>query len=131
MGHPPGKKEETRARILAGAGRAFRSQGYGAAGVDGLARAAGVTSGAFYAHFSSKADAFQEAVVAGMRELGSGIRAVQAEAGLKWVGRFVEFYLSEKRTCDPSESCALQSLTGRSRARATRRARLTRRSCEA
>lgn len=112
MGHPSGKKEETRARILAGAGRAFRSHGYGGSGVDGLAQAAGVTSGAFYAHFSSKADAFQEAVVTGMRELGAGIRAVQAEAGVRWVGRFAEFYLREKRTCNPSESCALQSLTG-------------------
>ena len=112
MGHPLGKKEETRARILAGAGRAFRSHGYGGSGVDGLAQAAGVTSGAFYAHFSSKADAFRESVVAGMRDLASGIRTVQAEAGPKWVGGFVDFYLSHKRTCDLSESCALQSLTG-------------------
>ncbi|MEI9885759.1 MAG: TetR/AcrR family transcriptional regulator [Rhizomicrobium sp.] len=112
MGHPAGKKEETRARILAGAGRAFRSHGYGASGVDRLAQAAGVTSGAFYAHFSSKADAFREAVVAGLQDLESGIRAVRADAHAKWVGRFVAFYLSERRTCDPSESCALQSLTG-------------------
>jgi TetR/AcrR family transcriptional repressor of nem operon len=112
MGHPSGKKEETRARILAGAGRAFRSNGYGGSGVDGLAQAAGVTSGAFYAHFSSKAGAFREAVVAGMRELESGIRALRAEAGPKWIMRFVDFYLSERRTCDLSESCALQSLTG-------------------
>lgn len=84
MGHPSGKKEETRARILAGAGRAFRSQGYGGSGVDGLAQAAGVTSGAFYAHFSSKADAFRESVVAGMRELEAGIelsRPRQAPSG--------------------------------------------------
>jgi len=112
MGHPLGKKEETRARILAGAGRAFRSHGYGGSGVDGLAQAAGVTSGAFYAHFSSKADAFRDAVVAGMRDLESGIRAVQDGAGRRWVRRFVDFYLTERRTCDLSESCALQSLTG-------------------
>src|SRR3954464_13216487 len=100
MGHPSGKKEETRARILAGAGRAFRSNGYGGSGVDGLAQAAGVTSGAFYAHLSSKTGAFPEAVVTGMRDLESGIRAFQADAGPKWVGRFVDFYLTERRTCD-------------------------------
>jgi TetR/AcrR family transcriptional repressor of nem operon len=111
MPHLPGKKEETRARILAGAGRAFRTLGFGGAGVDGLAKASGVTSGAFYAHFDSKATAFREAVVAGMRDLSSAIRNVRDEAGEKWIHRFVDFYVSEKRTCDPGDTCALQSLT--------------------
>jgi AcrR family transcriptional regulator len=105
------KKEESRARILAGAGRAFRSLGFGGAGVDGLAKESGVTSGAFYAHFESKADAFREAVVAGMRDLSVAIQALQADAGSKWLPRFVEMYLGEKRTCELGESCALQSLT--------------------
>lgn len=111
MSRQPGKKEERRARILAGAGRAFRALGFGGAGVDGLAKASGVTSGAFYAHFDSKATAFREAVVAGMRDLSSAIRNVRDEAGEKWILRFVDFYLSEKRTCDPGDTCALQSLT--------------------
>jgi AcrR family transcriptional regulator len=111
MARQPGKKEESRARILAGAGRAFRSLGFGGAGVDGLAKASGVTSGAFYAHFDSKAAAFREAVVAGMRDLSSAIRNVRDEAGEKWIHRFVDFYVSEKRTCDPGDTCALQSLT--------------------
>lgn len=111
MSRQPGKKEESRARILAGAGRAFRALGFGGAGVDGLAKASGVTSGAFYAHFDSKATAFREAVVAGMRDLSSAIRNVRDEAGEKWILRFVDFYLSEKRTCDPGDTCALQSLT--------------------
>jgi TetR/AcrR family transcriptional repressor of nem operon len=104
------KKEETRARILQAAGRTFRSHGYGGAGVDGLAKEAGVTSGAFYASFAGKAEAFREAVVSGMRELEAGIRQQQESGG--WLERFVDFYLGERRTCDPSESCALQSLTG-------------------
>ena len=112
MGHPQGKKEESRARILAGAARAFRSFGFGGSGVDGLAKASGVTSGAFYGHFSSKADAFREVVVSGMRDLETAIRSLRDEAGPKWVDRFIEFYLGEKRTCALGESCALQSLTG-------------------
>jgi AcrR family transcriptional regulator len=112
MGHPLGKKEESRARILAGAARAFRSLGFVGSGVDGLAKASGVTSGAFYGHFSSKADAFREVVVSGMRDLETAIRSLRDEAGTKWVDRFIEFYLGEKRTCALGESCALQSLTG-------------------
>lgn len=106
------KKKQTRARILAGAGRAFRSQGYGGSGVDGLAKEAGVTSGAFYSYFKSKADAFREAVQTGMQDLAQGIRGVRASAGERWVPAFVDFYLTERRTCSLTESCALQSLTG-------------------
>lgn len=107
-----GQKEESRARILASAGRGFRSRGYGALGVDGLAREAGVTSGAFYAHFTSKAAAFREAVVAGMEDLRAGIEQMRASGPSDWRRRFVEFYLGDRRTCDLAESCALQSLTG-------------------
>jgi AcrR family transcriptional regulator len=112
MGHAPGKKEESRARILAGAGRAFRALGFGGSGVDGLAKASGVTSGAFYAHFDSKAAAFCEVVVAGLRDLERAVRALRDQAGAKWVDRFAEFYVGEKRTCELGDSCALQSLTG-------------------
>jgi AcrR family transcriptional regulator len=80
--------------------------------VDGIAKAAGVTSGAFYAHFPSKAAAFREAVAAGMADLRQGIAALQEKAGAKWRAAFVDFYLGERRTCDISESCALQALSG-------------------
>ncbi|MBK1662419.1 TetR/AcrR family transcriptional regulator [Paracraurococcus ruber] len=111
MGHPAGRKEEGRARVLAAAGRGFRAQGYGGIGVDGLARAAGVTSGAFYAHFASKAAAFRAAVVAGMQDLRAGLAALRA-TGEGWRARFIGLYLDDRRTCDLAESCALQSLTG-------------------
>lgn len=52
-------KEESRARIVAAAGRAFRKQGYSGIGIDGLARKANLTHGGFYGHFASKAEAFE------------------------------------------------------------------------
>lgn len=106
------QKEESRARILASAGRGFRAHGYGGLGVDGLAREAGVTSGAFYGHFASKAAAFREAVAAGMVQLRQGIEALRQSAGRGWRQAFIDFYLTERVTCDAGESCALQSLTG-------------------
>jgi len=106
------QKEESRARILASAGRGFRAHGYGGLGVDGLAREAGVTSGAFYGHFASKAVAFRDAVAAGMAQLREGIAALRAHDGEGWRQAFVDFYLTERVTCDAAESCALQSLTG-------------------
>lgn len=111
MGHPAGKKEEGRQRILEGAGRGFRGQGYGALGIDALAKESGVTSGAFYAHFKSKADAFRAVVSAGMSALRTSIEQRRAEGGKTWKRSFVNFYMGDRRTCDLSLSCALQSLT--------------------
>lgn len=111
MAHPAGKKEESRSRILAGAGRGFRGHGYGGLGVDALAKEAGVTSGAFYAHFKSKADAFREAVTVGLNDLKAGVERIRADRGKRWRRHFVDFYLGDRRTSDLSDSCALQSLT--------------------
>jgi AcrR family transcriptional regulator len=104
------QKELTRQRILDAAGRGFRKGGFGGAGVDGLAKDAGVTSGAFYNHFDSKAAAFREAVAMGMGDLKEGVLRFQAEHGKDWWPVFVRFYLGDKRQCDLAESCALQSL---------------------
>lgn len=111
MAHRAGKKEEGRARILASAGRGFRSRGFGGSGVDGLAKDADVTSGAFYAHFKSKAAAFREAVVVGLDDLRRGVGQAREQMGSNWRAWFIDFYLGERRTCDIAESCALQSLS--------------------
>jgi AcrR family transcriptional regulator len=111
MRYSPNHKEETRGKILHAVGRGFRTQGYAGIGVDGLAKEAGVTSGAFYGHFQSKADAFQVAAVTGLVELRQGIEGLRAKEGDRWLAKFADFYMSTKRTCDLGESCALQSLT--------------------
>jgi AcrR family transcriptional regulator len=112
MRYRTNKKEETRSRILHAAGRGFRRLGFGGVGVDGLAKEAGVTSGAFYGHFPSKAEAFKAASVAGLAQLREAIEDLRAKDGDAWLEKFVDFYLSVRRTCDAGDSCALQSLTG-------------------
>ncbi|WP_052504144.1 TetR family transcriptional regulator [Pseudomonas oryzihabitans] len=111
MRYKPGHREESRAKILDAVGRGFRKHGYGGIGVDGLAKEAGVTSGAVYTHFPSKAAAFKEAVSVGMASLREGIEKFQAENGDDWLGAFVDFYMGFKRTCDLTEACAMQALT--------------------
>jgi TetR/AcrR family transcriptional regulator, transcriptional repressor for nem operon len=111
MRYRPDHKEEARTKILHAAGRGFRRLGFGGVGVDGLAKEAGVTSGAFYGHFPSKAEAFKAASVAGLVQLREAIEDLRAKQGDAWLKSFVDFYLSVRRTCDPGESCALQSLT--------------------
>jgi len=105
------QKIQTRQRIVDAAGRSFRKGGFGGIGVDGLAKEAGVTSGAFYVHFDSKTSAFTAAVSRGMAELRDGVLHFQSQHGKQWWPEFVRFYLGYKRTCDLSDSCTLQSLS--------------------
>lgn len=105
------QKAQTRQRIVEAAGRSFRKGGFGGIGVDGLAKEAGVTSGAFYVHFDSKNAAFLQAVVHGMADLKAGVQHYQVTYGHTWWEEFVRFYLGAKRRCDLAESCSLQSLS--------------------
>ncbi len=105
------QKQQTRQRIVQAATRGFRKGGFGGIGVDGLAKEAGLTSGAFYVHFGSKTEAFTAAVTEGLVELKQGVLAAQAAHGKLWWPEFVRFYLGFKRTCDLADSCGLQSLS--------------------
>ncbi len=105
------QKIQTRQRIVEAAGRSFRKGGFGGIGVDGLAKEAGVTSGAFYVHFESKNAAFHQAVIHGMAELKAGVQHYQVNYGHTWWEEFVRFYLGAKRCCNLAESCSLQSLS--------------------
>lgn len=111
MRYKPGHKEESRARILEAVGRGFRRHGLGGVGVDGLAKEAGVTSGAFYGHFGTKLQAFEEAAVAGLEALLASVSQLQEEQGEAWLEAFVDLYLGFRRTCDLDQACGLQALT--------------------
>lgn len=54
--------EETRARLVAAAADTFAARGYEGTRVADIASAAGVSNGALYSHFSSKAELLAEAV---------------------------------------------------------------------
>jgi TetR/AcrR family transcriptional regulator, transcriptional repressor for nem operon len=70
MPQNPARTARTRAEILDHASRLFRLRGYAGTNIDDVMLAAGLTRGAFYAHFKSKDDLFTEAVIA-----GTGLRA--------------------------------------------------------
>jgi TetR/AcrR family transcriptional repressor of nem operon len=109
--YPTEHKSEARNKILEASGRGFRRHGFGGIGVDGLAKEAGVTSGAFYGHFPSKSEAFMAAATAGLVELREGIEQLRRTEGDAWLDKFVDFYLSVRLTCELGDSCALQSMT--------------------
>lgn len=105
------QKENTFKRILDAAERCFKKEGYNGIGIDGLAKEAGVTSGAFYGHFKSKISVFAHAIVEGLNEVSEAIQDLQKKYGDDWWFHFATFYMNERRLNDLSDSCALQSLT--------------------
>ena len=56
MRYSKGHKQSTRQHILEAAGRRFKQDGIDGAGVASVMSDAGLTNGAFYAHFESKED---------------------------------------------------------------------------
>jgi len=54
--------DETRSRLVAAAAEVFAEQGYERATIAGIARAAGLSSGAIYAHWRSKAELLLETI---------------------------------------------------------------------
>jgi TetR/AcrR family transcriptional regulator, transcriptional repressor for nem operon len=112
MRYTPEQKRETGSKILAAAERSFRTEGFGGAGVDGLAKEAGVTSGAFYKHFPSKAAAFDAAVVAGLAAFQMGLQRSIENKNADWMQGLVDYYFSEEHISRLESSCVVPSLTG-------------------
>jgi len=110
MSRDKGEPGDARSRLIEGMRRGFRVGGFAGIGVDALAKEAGLTSGAFYAQFGSKADAFAIVVSDGLAFLRSGIEIAQRDHGAKWLGHFVDFYLA-RIALGLDEACALPTFS--------------------
>jgi len=110
MTEKTGRKEQTHQKMVEAASRQFRSHGYAGIGVAGVAKAAGVTSGAFYDHFGSKDGAFAAALGYGLDEVIDGIPKFQAEHGDRWIEAFADYYLGNAHRDDRERVCAMTTL---------------------
>jgi len=100
------KVVEHRRTILETASRMFRERGFSDVGVAEIMQASGLTHGAFYGHFQSKADL-----------AGEACRAACASGRERWEGRpdlstLVDIYLSPTHRDNPGEGCAISALGG-------------------
>ncbi|WP_435007737.1 TetR/AcrR family transcriptional regulator [Tundrisphaera lichenicola] len=111
MRYGPGRKEETRARILEAAGKVFRRQGFHAAGVDRVMEEAGLTPGGFYAHFDSKQALLAEALKSSVDSMARKHEAALASlSGDAWLEAFVGRYLSREHRGSMEDGCPLVAL---------------------
>jgi AcrR family transcriptional regulator len=102
----PGHTARVRAEILQHAARLFRLRGCAGTNIDDIMLAAGLTRGAFYAHFKSKDDLFAEVVGAG-HGLLARMRAPEARL---WA--VLEAYLAKEEFTATLRGCTLAALAG-------------------
>lgn len=105
------RRARTHVRMLDAASRQLRRHGYAGIGVAGVAKAAGVTTGAFYDHFGSKDAAFAAALEAGLDEVIEGVPRWQAKHGRDWLPAFVDYYLGRPHLNERETGCAMAALT--------------------
>ncbi|MFI9169786.1 TetR/AcrR family transcriptional regulator [Streptomyces lincolnensis] len=86
-------KSETRRRIIETAGRRFKQDGIDGSGVSTLMKDAGLTNGAFYAHFASKDDLVTTAIADQLKVQAENVVAL-AEPGRAGLEQIVRGYLS-------------------------------------
>ena len=102
--------EETAAkhvRIVKEASRLFRERGFENVSVGEVMKAAGLTHGAFYAHFGSKEE-LQAAAVAYGQKVTLG--RVQRGTSKKSRGSFADRYLSKWHRDNPGDGCTMAAL---------------------
>jgi len=104
------RKAETHRALLNASSQAFRSKGYAGVGVDAIAKAAGATSGAFYAHLGSKDGAFHAALDLGLDEVISAVPSYQEDHGADWVEAFARYYLGAAHRKDRACGCAMTAM---------------------
>ncbi len=102
--------EETAAkheRIVKEASRLFRERGFENVTVGEVMKAAGLTHGAFYAHFGSKEELQAAAVAYGQKV---SLDRLQRSKRKKSKGSFTDAYLSPRHRDNPGDGCTMAAL---------------------
>jgi len=108
MRYSAGHKEQARKQLLTLAANKAKQDGFGATGIDSLAKAAGVTSGAVYSQFGSKDKLFSELVDTELSRSQAYFMDKSRDKvleGLKW-------YLSLSHVTEPGTGCVMPALSG-------------------
>ncbi len=110
MRYPPDRKAETRDAVLKAAACELRQRGYHGVGVDRLSAAAGMTSGAFYSHFSSKEEVLKSVIDANVGQpfIEPGGDLATRRERLRF---YLRNYISLEHREDPGHGCVIPTLS--------------------
>ena len=104
-------KEASHDRIVSAAARAIRRSGYDGTGVADIMKEAGLTHGAFYAHFPSREAMLAEAADrAGSESLAAVAKAVAKAPPEKALAALLRGYLSREHVENAESGCPVAAL---------------------
>src|SRR5213596_557494 len=101
-------KQATRQRIIETASRRFKQDGVDGSGIATLMADAGLTNGAFYAHFESKDDLVASVIADQLRRQAETFSTLPA--GRTGLRRFVKEYLTAEHRDSPGVGCPSAAL---------------------
>jgi TetR/AcrR family transcriptional regulator, transcriptional repressor for nem operon len=107
MRYPAEQTAAKHERIVKEASRLFRERGFENVSVGEVMKAAGLTHGAFYAHFDSK-EKLEAAAVAYGQEVS--LERMQRSNGRKSEGSYADRYLSRRHRDNPGDGCTMAAL---------------------
>src|SRR5471032_3435543 len=107
MRYPANHKEQARKQLLELAANKAKKDGFGSTGIDSLAKAAGVTSGAVYSQFGSKDKLFSELVESELTRSQAFFMNKSPEEVLE----ALRWYLSMSHVTDPGDGCVMPALS--------------------
>jgi TetR/AcrR family transcriptional repressor of nem operon len=104
-------KEESHERIVRAAARAIRRSGYDGTGVADIMKEAGLTHGAFYAHFASREAMLAEAADrAGAESNAFAARLIAATPPEQSLQALMKAYLSDEHLASIETGCPVSAL---------------------
>lgn len=107
--YPPDHKEKLRAALLEAAVEQMKINGFMGIGVDGIASAAGVTSGAVYSNFTSKAGLLTAIIETYLGQFSDAPDSTQDDIdGLK---DFLAYYIGTTHCLDVENGCIMPALS--------------------
>jgi TetR/AcrR family transcriptional repressor of nem operon len=107
MRYPVQETAARHERIVKEASRLFRERGFENVSVGEVMKAAGLTHGAFYAHFGSKEELEAAAVAYGQKV---SLERVQRSRNKKRKGSYADRYLSPWHRDNPGDGCTMAAL---------------------
>ncbi|TRC77381.1 TetR/AcrR family transcriptional regulator [Mesorhizobium sp. WSM4307] len=107
MRYDKGRKDASRSRIMEVAANRFRGDGIAASGLATIMKDAGLTNGAFYPHFQSKADLVRESMASALETQSQQLQQALALGGLELA---MAMYLSPEHRDHPPTGCASAAL---------------------
>ena len=110
MRYPPGQKQRTRKRVLDVSASLAKKKGFAAVSVDDLMTGAGLTGGAFYAHFRSKDALFAELVTRELAHTADMLSPCDGQSEGEWLTRLLDLYLTDAHVRSPGTGCVIPAL---------------------